>query len=228
MHKYFQPKTPFTALKAVGEGLLPAEAYIYMATSIEPIADNPDNLAEIERILGQKDRDLETNLLLISILSKFLQDPDKEKALFAAESINAIENRYNRELEELSEEEHEKRARIYTEMAELNKAAPDLRNFYLREAFSEYRFIERSGEITNDERLDMCRILIKLGLLSQAKSIITDNEIITPEAGFMLADIAFRQKNYADLFEIIRKLDKGCKNMDSIQSELTDFWMGKE
>ena len=228
MQKFFRPRTPHTAFKAAEEGLLPPEAFIYSATSIEPVIDNPDNLNEIERILGQQELDLETNLLLINVLVSFLKDPDKEKALFAAESINSIENRYNRALENLPPDSHARRAQIYTEMAELNRAAPDLRNFYLREAFSAYRVLERDDSIKEEGRLNMCRLLIELGLLAQAEKIITDNRIKGPDAGFILADIAFRQRNYAELFDILRDLNENCRNMDSRQRELVTYWLGSE
>lgn len=225
MHHYFQPKTPFSALRAAEEGLLPPEAFIYRATSIEPIADHPDNLNEIERILGQKERDVETNMLLIDILGKLIKDPDKEKALFAAESINAIENSYNQAIENLDPKDHRNKAELYTEMAELNKAVIDLKNFYLREAFMSYRSMEKNKELTTADRLNMCRILIDLGLLIQAENIIADNKIRGAEANFILADIAFRQRNYSELFEIIKELNTYRTQLDINQTSLIDFWM---
>ncbi|MBI9106255.1 MAG: hypothetical protein JEZ04_05870 [Spirochaetales bacterium] len=225
---FFQPKTPFAALKAAEEGLLPAEAYIYMATSVEAIADNPEHLEEIERILGQRNRDLKTNLLLIEVLGKLIKNKDKEIALFAAESINAIENDYNRKIEALPEDEYREKARTYSEMAVLNKSVHDLQNFYLREAFSNFRQLERLHELTVDDSLAMSQILIDLDLLTQARKIITDKQLHTPEALFILADIAFRQRDYSELFKIISRLNELRSILDSDQTIIIDFWMEKE
>jgi hypothetical protein len=228
MQRYFQPKTPFSAFRAAEEGLLPPEAYIYKATSIEPIAENPGNLEEIERILGQKERDFQTNMLLIDILSRLIKNPDKEIALFAAESINAIENDYNRTIENLNPDEYKKKARIYSEMAELNKAVPDLKNFYLREAFTNYRKLEKEDNTDEEDLLSMCRILIELKLLSQARKILYDNNLKGIEARFVLSDIAFRERNYSELFSIMKQLNEKRSMMDINQTDIIDFWMGIE
>ncbi len=226
--KYFKPKTPFAALKAVEAGLLPPEAYIYKSTSIEPIADNPENLEEIERILGQRNRDLATNILLKSILDKLVRNPDKEVALFAAESLNSIENDYNRAVENLKEGEDRKRAELYMELAELNKDVEDLGNFYLRESFRSYINLQKKNEAETEDLLNMCRILISLGLPQQAAKTIEDNNIKCIEAKFILADIAFRQRDYIRINSLMAELDKHLSEMDYNQTALLDFWMDKE
>ena len=225
---YYQPKTPSGALRAAEEGLLPVEAFIYKAASIEPIFDTPENLEEIERILAQKNRDLETTKLLIALLNKLIQNPDKEVALFAAESINSIENSYNRILEELKEEDFRKRAELYLEMAELNKSIGDLKTFYLREAFSNLRNLEKSDKAEPGDYLLMADILAELGMLTQARKTIEDNNIRSIEAEFKLADIAFREKDYSELYTVIARLDKNRDMLDINQTALVDFWMGSE
>ncbi len=226
--KYFKPKTPRAAIKAVEAGILPPEAYIYKSTSIEPIADNPENLEELERILGQKNRDLETNILLKSILDKLIKHPDKEVALFAAESLNAIENDYNKAVENLKEGEDRKRAELYIELAELNKDVNDLRIFYLGESFRSYINLQKRNEAETDDLLNMCRILIALGLPQQAEKIISENNLNCIESKFILADIAFRQRSYSELYSIMAELDSQRASMDYNQTELIDFWMDKE
>ncbi len=223
-HMYYEPKTPFAALRAAEEGLLPPEAFIYKAAAIEPIFDHPDNLEEIERILGQKGRDLETNLLLVNLLNKLIKNPDKEIALFAAESINAIENDYSQAVENLKENQYRKRAELYSEMAELNKAVTDLWNFYLREAFTSYRQLDKAEGLNPVDHLNMSRILIKLNLLSQAKNIIRDNNIKGIDAGFILAEIAYRQRNFNELYRIMNEFKKLRSRMDSNQTLIIDFW----
>jgi len=195
-----------------------------MATSVEAIADNPQKLDEIERMLGQKNRDLDTNILLIEVLNKLIKNKDKEVALFAAESINAIENDYNRAIEALPEDAYRELANLYNEMAILNSSVSDLRNFYLREAFFNYRELESQSGLSNSDRLSMSRILIDLGLLFQAGNIITDNRLESPDALFILADISFRQRNYTELFSIISRLDAHRSLLDTDQLIIVDFW----
>ncbi len=225
---YFLPKTPFAALKAAEKGLLPVDALSYMASSVEAIADNPENLEEIERMLGQKNRDLDTNILLVDILNILIKNKDKEVALFAAESLNAIENDYNRAVEALEEDQYREKASLYTEMSVLNKSVSDLKNFYLREAFTNYRSLVQLHTITSEDRLSMSRILMDLGLLTQAKNIITDNGLNSPDALFILADIVFRQRDYQELFSIIKSLDEHRSLLDTEQRIIVDFWMEKE
>ena len=224
---YYSPKTPYTALKAALEGMLPVDAYTFMATSIEAIADDPENLQEIERITGQKTRDLDTNLLLTDVLGKLTRNPDKEIALFAAESITAIENSYNRKLERLDKDEHRERAVLYYEMAALHRDIPDLRNFYLYEAFSAYRILEKEHLLTREDRFAMGRILIELGLYAQAKMTITDNIPESPDSLFFLAEIAFIRRDMGELSELIVKLDRCRNQLDSEQSMIIDSWMGR-
>ena len=97
----FIPKTPDAALKAMEAGLQPGEAFIYRGTSIKPLDDEPLDLDEIARVVEREDLDIQTNLLLMRIFEKLVKSQDAELALFAAESINAIENRYNSSIETL-------------------------------------------------------------------------------------------------------------------------------
>lgn len=227
-NSFYQPKTPFAALKAAEKGLVPADCFTFMASSVEAITDNPENLEEIERMLGQKHRDLDTNILLVDVLNILIKNKDKEVALFAAESLNAIENDYNRAVEALDEDQYLERAVLYTEMSILNKSVSDLKNFYLREAFSNYRQLVQHKTITASDRLAMSRILIELGLLGQAKNIIVDNGLDKPDALFILADIAFRERNYKELFTIIKNLNQQRSILDINQRIIVDFWMEKE
>lgn len=222
---YYQPKTPFAALKAAEAGLLPPEAFIFKATSIEPISDSPENLEEIERILAQKNRDLETNKLLMDLLGKLIKHPDKEIALFAAESINAIESSYNAELEALKDDQHRERANLFIERAELSRASADLMKFYLREAFASFRILEKNRSMRTEDYISMAGILTELGLLPQAEKTLLDNQIDSVEAMFLLAEIAFKKRDYTGLYRIVDRLSRKRSLLDINQLSLVDFWM---
>ena len=228
MESYYLPRTPNAALKAVLDGLLPPEAYIYKAVSVEPLTDTPDNLEEIDWMLGQKDRDLETNLLLLEVLGKLIKNPDKEKALFAAESINAIEQGYTRRIESLAPEQHRERGILFMEMAELNSEVSDLKNFYLREAFTAFRNLEKKKEAAPEDILNMSRILVKLDLPAQAEKTIEDNGLRNPDALFILAETAYSRREFAKLRRIMEMLDENRSELDINQCALIDFWTGRE
>ena len=91
-NRFFNPKTPRAALRAIEEDLLPDVAFLYKANSVSPLYENIDHieeiLPEIERILSSEQNELATNLLLMRIFEQLLKHKDQEIALFAAESIN--------------------------------------------------------------------------------------------------------------------------------------------
>ncbi len=224
MDQYFAPKTPYAAYKAARKGFIPAEVFIYKTTSIEPVIENPDNLYEIERILAQRDRDIMTNSLLVDILNKLVKNRDKEIALFAAESINAIENEYNRKIEEAADDNFRLKADLYMQMSVINKMTPDLKNFYLQESFGCYREIQKKKELIRKDRLNMARVLLELNLPFQAKVILADAEKGVPEFILMKAEIAFRERDFAEVNRYLGLLEKHREDLDTETLELIDFW----
>jgi len=122
------PRTPASALHGVEDGVIPPEAYIYRATSVKPLFEAPIELTEIDRLLANPAIDIETILLISSILEKLLRDPDKETALFAAESLGLIEKRYTTRIESAKRRyrrEHEpalcrRLSRLYFNLARIN------------------------------------------------------------------------------------------------------------
>lgn len=87
--RHFIPKTSNAALKAVDAQVLPPESYIYAATSVRPLDEEPYDIEEVERVLGRENLDIESNLLLFGILQQLLKRPEQEIALFAAEGIKS-------------------------------------------------------------------------------------------------------------------------------------------
>ncbi|MDC7125751.1 MAG: hypothetical protein PQJ46_09295 [Spirochaetales bacterium] len=224
MDMYFKPRTQSAAYKACLDGILPAEGFIYKSTSIEPLSDTSVDQEELERILGQKNRDLSTNIRLINIFEKMTRNPDKEIALFAAESINAIENDYEKKLESLGKQQNRERAQIHAERAELNKSVPDLYIFYLEEALSEYKkmLIKKSAKIS--DIIDLCKVLISLNKSSKAKKIIHNENLNTVESCFILARIAYSERDYPELIKTLQELEQKKSQLTDVQYELLSFW----
>jgi len=97
----FLPKTQAQALMALSEGIIHESFYMYKAVNVHPVFEEPWDLDEIERLLAKPDLDVETTILLMTIFQRLIKQEDKELALFAAESINAVEQRRMRKIQGL-------------------------------------------------------------------------------------------------------------------------------
>ncbi len=94
----YSPRTASTALKAVMEGLLPAEAFVSRAVSTQSLLEKPYRIEELERLLAQENLDYDTILLLAQVFKELVSSPDMDTALFAAEGLNTLESRYNEKI----------------------------------------------------------------------------------------------------------------------------------
>ena len=236
LNTYFQPKTPQAALKAVEEGLLPAEAYSYAATSVKSLYREPFDLAELERIVHRENNDLETTLLLMQVFRKILLDPDPERALFGAESINTIEGRYTSRIDDCKARIAETEspdlmiecAGLYREMA-LLAAERNIRNFYLKESFYLIREAGKLGPLVRDDGILMVRILLDLGIWDQAKQVLhqlaegggEDTEII-----LLNAETDFRRGDYAGAGVWFSRVSGSEHLLDTEELDRYRFWMG--
>lgn len=234
----FKPKTPSAALLAVQEEVLPVESYIYRASSVKPLYEEPFDLEEIQRILSREDNDLETSILLMDILTRLSRDKDAETALFAAESMNAIEQRYNERIEALTELINldpkpgilRECARRQYELALLNRQEV-IRRFYLKEAFMTARRLENTAAFTKEDGLFTVDVLNELGLYGQSKQTITalkeqygadDTELLHAEA-----HIEFAQHNFKKVIMVYLKLGSMKGRLDTDEQAALKFWTGR-
>ena len=217
----YTPKTPSSALRGYEIGVLREEAFISIAISIKSVIDEPLDISEIERVLSRKDHDLKTNILLVQVLERLIQNDDTELALFAAESLNIIENRYNRQIESLKKELKKKRdwhllsrlARLFFEMALLNEGKTSIKNFYLREAFSNMKQLTKSGTFSREDLILIIRILLHLNLPKQALYYLKMSS--SPDDPMILllrAEIEFKQGRFENVYRICRILSKKFGN----------------
>ena len=213
----YDPKTPRTALRAVEIGLLPSEAFIYKANSIQPLFDEPVDIPTLERTLAKKDNDVATNVLLVRILERMLVDRDSETALFAAESINSIENIYNSRIEDLKEayaddsDPHHLRgiAEQFYEIGLINESRRAIKNFYLFEAYSYMRQYGDKEQLDDSDLKFIVRIMISLKSFELARSVIAQAFQRYPEDTDMLilaAEIEFHRRNYAQVYLLFDRL----------------------
>ncbi|MEA1911578.1 MAG: hypothetical protein U9N32_07885, partial [Spirochaetota bacterium] len=160
----FQPKTPIAALKAYQAGFLPISVFTYKSGSTKPLDETPYDIEEIEKLLSRENLGLETNIVLIGIFENLIFSEDQEIALFAAESINIIENRYNKKIEalkqslqsdKLTETEltkvKSKLGRLFFELAMLNKERDSIKKFFLRESYQYFSNIRKVRNLEAEE-----------------------------------------------------------------------------
>ncbi|MDA3955443.1 hypothetical protein [Oceanispirochaeta sp.] len=227
MNSLFIPRTPSAALQAVEEDILPIEAFIYKSTALNPILMKPYNLDEIEWLLSRRNRDLETNLILKTVLSEIARDEDKEIALFAAESLNALEKEYNSPLMKLKEQieddnsplDRAKAAEVYYHMALLNKDESSLCNFYMKEAYLMLGGLENEDIATPENRLLLVRILLHLKLYEQAEQILPDHK----ESRVLKLEIAFQKKDVNKIRQILESI-RNDSDQSAEEIEILAFW----
>lgn len=234
-YRYFHPPTPKAALRAIEQGLLPAEAYLYWASSIKPLYEEPFDTYEIDRILARKDNDLTTLLLIITILQKLIVSKDSETALFAAESLNRIEIQFTSRIEELRKavsenprDLHNYRllGKTYYDFSQISGGRETIKNFYLKEAYDQIqRVISEAAEVEKEDYMLLARVLIELTLYSQSISVLNQALEIyrdDPELQLLWAENAFYLHRVDLVLTVCRKLS-GRTIHPGIRA-VVDFW----
>lgn len=238
MNQYYRPRTPTAAMRAMETGLLPPEAFIYRATAVHTLMENPDP-TEIERVLARPDNDLDTNLLLVRILERLLNSTDSETALFAAESINAIENRYNKRIESLrreldqtgNERLHSDIACSFYELGIINRSRPAITRFYLAEAHSHIRELRSSGiRLRKTDALLLIDILVELKLYDQAAEsvkIFRKQRPKDPDYAFAAARVAYYTGTYQDVAAALAVTASRRGGGPREETEIVATWRGE-
>ena len=245
-NEFYLPRTPSAAIKALEEGLLPEVAFIYKANSVRPLDEEPINVDDIERVLARRDNDLDTNLLLMSIFERLLKHRDPEIALFAAESINAIENRYNTAIESLKRrledaekaEEHQTAtlarraiARRFYEVARVNDSRPSIKRFYLAEAYEYLKGLYRDSRFSKDDLSLTVEVLVSLGLPDRARFIlehIKGDARDDPEILVLQGSVEFKAKRFDRVAAIAERIRRVAPGFGERHGELLRMWTEPE
>jgi len=231
----FQPKTPIAALKAYKAGFLPISVFTYKSGSTKPLDETPYDIEEIERLLSRENLGLETNIVLISIFENLIFSEDQEIALFAAESINIIENRYNKKIEGLkqskkSEDSTEiasKLSRLFFELAMLNKQRESIKKFFLRESYQYFSKIRKSRRLFADELNTLIRILLELKLYMNAADIMEKEKTEESKSYlFLNAEICFSMGKYSETMELCRRIQDFPDTLTDKEQMTIDYWLG--
>lgn len=233
----YSPRTTNAALRAFDARVLPVEGYLYTATSVRPLDEAPYDIDYIERVLGRENLDRESNLLLVKILRHLLVSPEQEVALFAAEGMNLIENRYAKKIEALREqlsdppeEDHLRElSALYAELSALYLPGSSLRGFYLREAYRLLATLRDRTALDTGDTVRLTRVLIDLGLFDQAAAVLRDQPAEARGRLLLLeAEIEFKRRHYARVWEICRELEATGDAIDPDERSVIDYWLGND
>lgn len=233
----FHPRTSHAALRALESGFAPAEAYIFMATSVKPLGEEPIDLDAIEQTLGRGSRDIRTDLLLMRTLERLLHSPEQEVALFAAESINLIEGRYSTRIEKLKENlkespsqaDLEEIAGLCQDLATLYGPGSSLRAFYLHESYTWLRTLEKDFGMGDSDRGRLVRVLLQLGLQDQARSELERFGVgRNTEALLLEAEIEFERRNYVRVGQVCRELEPRLDSLGSEVRQSVAYWLEQD
>ena len=235
INEYFHPKTPAAASIAVESNLAPIEALVYAAGNIGPVSEEPLDYDAIERVLAGEDLGIDTNLFLLDIFKKLIKHEDPEIALFAAESINAIENRYNKKIENLQEllsqivdtESLRNLAQLLYELALINQSSITIKKFYLKEAYICYRNLENEDDLTPEDLLRAVRILMELKLFEHARKVVKNQNPRRSNIDLLIleAEINFAEGNISKVFPIMAELSLMTERLDEVSLGLLSHWL---
>lgn len=236
MRSLYIPRTPRAAYIAAEAGLLPVEAVIYKASSVKPLFEEPYDLEELERVLAQADLSFGDAMMLAEIFAAMTRERDKERALFAAESLTALENRWIRKVESLRPAYDSGEdgldaafllARALYERALLAGRSAPIMNYYLIEAY--YILCQRQDAGSGGREFDLLiRCLLRLGLVDQADSEI-GAELEKRSEGELLAlaaEIAYLRKDVRRIRELLSGRGLGGLGLDAELVQVLESWRG--
>jgi hypothetical protein len=239
MRSLYNPRTPRAAFVAAEAGILPVEALVYKACSVKPLFEEPYDLDELERVLAQRDLSFADAMMLAEIFAAMTRDGDKERALFAAESLTALENRWARKVEVLrraaeaaepgddeGKTEFSLARALYEQAIIAGRSAP-IRNYYLLEAY--YILCQRPEAGSGGPAFSLLiRCLVRLGLLDQAQSEV-DGELGLRDDGELLAlavEIAYMRKDVHRVRELLAGRDLVELGYEHGLYSVLDSWQG--
>jgi hypothetical protein len=190
---------------------------VYKVSSIKPLFEEPYDLDELERVLAQVDLSFTDAMMLAEIFATMTRESDKERALFAAESLSSLENRWARKVKALrpdydpGDEDGEPAFRLaralYEQALIVGRNAP-IRNYYLLEAY--YILCQRPDAGSGGPSFGLLiRCLVRLGMLDQAESEI-QNELALRDNGELVAlavEIAYQRKDVRRIHELLEDCD---------------------
>lgn len=232
---YFNPKTPVAALKAYESGFIPITAFINRSNSTKPLDEEPYDIEAIERLLSRENLTLKSNLMLMGIFEKLIFHRDQEIALFAAESINIIENRYNNKIQEIKDKQEVDKTSddlstlgtLFYELAILNGKRAAIKDFYLKESLSRFTALEEIRNFSDRELNLYIRLLLELKLDEEAaKTLENDDRKNRKLILFLQAETEFSRKRFQKVKEICQELTLHIEELTEREFVMVSYWLG--
>ncbi|MBN2659445.1 MAG: hypothetical protein JXR86_20480 [Spirochaetales bacterium] len=232
---YFNPKTPVAALKAYESGFIPISAFINKSNSTKPLDEEPYDIEAIERLLSRENLKLRSNIMLMGIFEKLIFHRDQEIALFAAESINIIENRYNKKIQEIKEKSDEEKTpddqsllgTLFYELAILNVKRAAIKDFYLKESLSRFSLLKKERGLDDRELNIYIRLLLELRLVGDAARYLESDERENIKLIlFLRAETEFARKNFQKVKEICTELTLHIEELTEREFVMVSYWLG--
>ena len=236
MRSLYNPRTPRAAMVAAEAGILPIEAVVFKASSVKPLFEEPYDLDDLERVLSQADLSFADAIMISEIFATMTRESDKERALFAAESLTTLENRWARKVESLraayapegaDEGPAFRLARALYEQALISGRSAPIRNYYLLEAY--YILCQRPEAGSGGPGFGLLiRCLLKLGLLDQAQAEV-EGELALRDDGELVAlavEIAYLRKDVRKIRELLQGRDLAGLKLENNVYYVLETWRG--
>jgi hypothetical protein len=233
---YILPRTPAGALKAFESGFCPIEAFIYKSSSTKPVDEEPFDIEEIDRILARPNLDFRTNLVLMGVFEKLIHSQDQELALWAAESINVIEKRYNARIASIKKglggdaqagAGLSELARINFELALLNRKRQAIKEFYIEQSLANFQELLKLRKIEATERNTYIRALMEASDYDAAAKLLeAEPSEERPEDILLIAEIEYSQKHFDQASNAISRLAGHMDRLGEKEIALYAYWMG--
>ncbi|HUX38333.1 MAG TPA: hypothetical protein VMV44_10570 [Rectinemataceae bacterium] len=232
MREFYSPRTPRAALMAAEANILPIEAFAYKAASVKPLFEEPYDLDDLEQFLAQPNLDFAGAMMLSEIFVAMTRAGDKERALFAAESLTSLEDRWARKVDEARRHAAGERAersfllgRSLYERALVAGRTAAIRDHYLREALHFLDEVFGSGTAGPAFAL-LIRCLVRLGELDEAEARLApglgrgdDGEVLA-----LAVEIAYLRKDVHRIAELLHGKDLDGLALDEGVRGILSFW----
>jgi hypothetical protein len=232
-HEGYTPFSSHAAIRAFENGIAPIEFFIYKSTSVKSIEEKPYDFDAIERILSRKDIDLKTTRFLINVFNDMLKDRDAERALFGAEGINTIESRYNKNIESLKKKLKKRKdseinyelARLYYELALINKKQKDIKNYFLKTAYNYLKNNQKQKSFSIPNLELLINIFLEFKFAGKALETLKKIDVShNPSLLILLAKVEFKNKHYQEVYKIFYELKKYKESLNPETKKLFEYW----
>lgn len=242
------PRSLATALRSYQNGQTSLEPAVFRAGSVDSIFQQPLNVHLVLDLLSNAEMDHTVNQALAGVLFDSLDNPDREIADFAAQSLARLEERYYRMIHAAEKRYHtaadhalkdaagQDLVTLYQAFAELQRFNPMLREYYLRKALEIHSVLPA---VRDDGCVDTAvperrvRALLGIGEYDQAERELAATHLEeTPAGHWLSAEIQFARRDPEAVVREVRaavcaEAELGIKT-DRTRRAVATYWAGDD